>query len=95
MHHRAVLNHDPLRVWQQLHSNGWITQVVELPDATFAAWAAPARTAPICLEYIEDCLEHAQAAAEFSLRRDSGHPHCSASCGRWHEAPELPDQRGG
>ena len=51
------------------------------------AWASPAGALPLGIDYIEDCLEHAQAAAEFSLRRETAHTTCSAECGEWHEGP--------
>ena len=33
--------HRLMAVWTAAHDNGWVTSVVENPDGTFAAWAAP------------------------------------------------------
>ena len=72
----------PLRTWQRQQDNGWLTNVAELPDGTFAAWAAIA-DADASVDYIEDSLEFAQAAAEFSLRLRTAHSECSAGCEDW------------
>ena len=72
----------PLRTWQRQHDNGWRTNVAELPDGTFAAWSAVADTDAV-VDYIEDSLEFAQAAAEFSLRLRTPHDECSAACQEW------------
>ena len=33
--------HRLMAVWTAAHDNGWVTSVVENPDGSFAAWAAP------------------------------------------------------
>jgi hypothetical protein len=80
------VHHFPFAVrgWQREHGNGWIEHVLEQADGTFAAWAA-AVGAPAKVDYVEDCLENAQRAAEFALRRDTAHQQCSSSCGVWSE----------
>ena len=75
-----------VRTWRREHDNGWIEYVVEQPDGTFAAWAAM-DGAPAKVDYVEDCLENAQRAAEFALRRDTTHRECSSSCGAWLDQP--------
>ena len=84
----------PHRHWQQRHDNGWLAHVAGLPDGTFMAWAAPAGALPLGIDYIEDCFEHAQAAAEFALRRETAHATCSPDCGEWHEGPAAFDRGG-
>ena len=78
----------PVRTWRREHDNSWTEYVVEQPDGTFAAWAA-LNGAPAKVEYVEDCLENAQRAAEFALRRDTTHHACSPGCGNWYEQPAL------
>ena len=58
--------------------NGWTTLVMEQSDGTFVAWAGPDET--VGVDYVEDCPEHAQAAAMFALKRKSGHSECSPLC---------------
>jgi hypothetical protein len=43
--------------------------VMERPDGTFIAWAGPDER--VGVDYVEDCPEHAQAAAMFALKRKS------------------------
>jgi hypothetical protein len=50
----------PLAVWTNAHDNGWVANAVEMPDGTFAAWAAPDATAT-GTDYIEDGPENAKA----------------------------------
>jgi hypothetical protein len=60
------------------------TVVMEQPDGTFVTWAGPGVT--VGVDYVEDCPEHAQAAAMFALKRKSGHDECSPRCWRRREA---------
>ena len=78
----------PVRTWRREHDNSWIEYVVEQPDGTFAAWAA-SDGAPAKVDYVEDCLENAQRAAEFALRRGTRHHACSPDCGNWCEQPPV------
>jgi hypothetical protein len=80
----------PIRTWQRQHDNGWVTNVAEMPDGTFAAWAAiPDKDAGV--DYIEDSLEFAQAAADFSLRLRTPHDECSAACEDWRVTLDSPE----
>jgi len=79
------------RHWQQAHENGWITHVAQQSDGTFIAWAAPAGTLPLAIDYVEDCLEYAQAAAEFALRRQTAHVSCAGGCPGWSEVQAAHD----
>ena len=80
----------PLAVWTNVHDNGWVTNAVEMPDGTFAAWAAPDSTTT-GLDYVEDGPENAKRPAQFALERTSGHTQCSERCSGWrvhfHDAP--------
>jgi len=67
-----------LVIWEASHDNGWTTLVMEQTDGTFAAWAGPDET--VGVDYVEDCPEHAQAAAMFALKRKTGHAGCSIRC---------------
>lgn len=71
-----------LAAWTALHDNGWITAVVENPNGTYSAWAAP-NADVVSVDYMEDTPEHAQIAALFALRRKSGHAECSPQCSGW------------
>ena len=74
----------PSRLWTNIHDNGWITTAAEGPDGTFLAWATPEdETSSVTLDYIEDGPENAMRAAEFALRRKSGHATCSTRCTGW------------
>ena len=82
----------PLAVWTNVHDNGWVANAVEMPDGTFAAWAAADATtsgtpgaAPIrfSVDYVEDGPENAKRAAQFALERKSGHTRCSPNCSGW------------
>jgi hypothetical protein len=77
------------RHWQQKHDNGWLAHVAEQPDGTFLAWAAPAGALPLGIDYVEDCLEYAQAAAEFAVRRETAHSTCTHQCEGWEEIPPV------
>ncbi len=59
-----------LVVWEAQHDNGWTTVVMEQPDRTFVAWAGPGET--VGVDYVEDTAEHAEAAAMFGLKRNTG-----------------------
>ena len=52
--------------------------MVEQPDGTFVGWAGLDEA--VGVDYVEDCPEHAQAAAMFALKRKSGHAECSPRC---------------
>ena len=67
-----------LVVWEARHDNGWTTLVIEQPDGTFIAWAGADEA--VGVDYVEDCPEHAQAAAMFALKRKSDHAGCSPGC---------------
>ena len=54
---------------------------MEQPDGTFVAWAGLGET--VGVDYVEDCPEHAQAAAMFALKRKSGHAECSPHYSRF------------
>jgi hypothetical protein len=71
-----------LAVWTATHDNGWETTVSENVDHTFSAWAAPF-TGPVRIDYVEDGPENAMRAAEFALRRKTGHDQCSRVCSGW------------
>ena len=73
----------PLAIWTNIHDNGWVTNAVENPDSTFAAWATLETTATAVADYVEDGLENAKCAAEFALARKSGHRQCSPRCTGW------------
>jgi hypothetical protein len=70
-----------LPVWRATHDNGWITTAAENADGTYSAWAAPA-DGSIALDYLEDGPEHARIAAEYALKRKTGH-RCPAECSGW------------
>jgi hypothetical protein len=69
-------------VWMARHENGWLTYVVESPDGTYAAWAAPEGATPT-VDYVEMDPETAKTAALFALASKSGHTQCSAVCSGW------------
>jgi hypothetical protein len=84
-----------LVLWEAFHDNGWTTLVMEQSDGTFVAWAGPDES--VGVDYVEDCPEHAQAAAMFALKRKSGHDQCSIRCSafemRTHTMLESPRGR--
>lgn len=73
--------HRMMAVWTATHDNGWQTHVVENPDGSFAAWAAPAgedRTVAVAA-----LAEQAKRSAAATLLEHTGHDACSPSCSRW------------
>lgn len=74
----------PVRLWARTHSNGWETWAAELSDGTFASWACPDNQNASSIS-IEDCFEHASAAAVFDLNRLSGDAICDVACASWAE----------
>jgi hypothetical protein len=82
-----------LAYWAAHHDNGWVTNVLANPDGTYSAWASLESTLA-SVDYIEIDVESAMRAAEFALRRKSGHVQCSPRCTRWtvHSLPlEVPE----
>lgn len=75
---------DHRRLWVSSHEGGWEAWVAQHDDLTFSAWACRRLGNAVSL-YIEDCYEHATAAAEFSLRRLSDHEVCGPKCKGWEE----------
>src|SRR5215204_1232825 len=74
--------HRQMAVWTAAHDNGWLTSVVENPDGTFAAWAAPdGESAGIYT--VQPDVESGRAAAETALRRHTHHECCSDACSAW------------
>ena len=74
--------HRLMAVWSATHGNGWQTSVVENPDGTFAAWAAPdGESAGVYT--IQPDVESGKAAAAKALQRHTGHHSCSDACSRW------------
>ena len=67
-----------LVVWGSTPRQRLTMIVMEQPDGTFIAWAGPDET--VGVDYVEDCPEHALAAAMFALKRKSGHVECSPGC---------------
>jgi uncharacterized ferredoxin-like protein len=72
-----------LEVWTATHDTGWVTQAVENPDGTYAAWALPTAAVVSDPDYVERDAENARRAAEFALARKTGHRTCSAACSGW------------
>ena len=71
-----------MAVWTATHDNGWLTSVVENPDGTFAAWAAPdGESAGVYT--IQPDVDSGRSAAESALRRHTGHEGCSDGCTVW------------
>jgi hypothetical protein len=79
----GVSNAAPFHVWAARHDNGWLTQAVEKPDGTYAAWAHHKDTIVAGPDYVEMDSENAKRAAEFALARKSGHWECSSACSGW------------
>ena len=74
--------HRLMAVWTAAHDNGWVTSVVENPDGTFAAWAAPdGENAGVYT--IEPDVDRGKTAAEAALERHTGHDGCSNGCSLW------------
>ena len=75
-------HHRLMAVWTATHDNGWLTSVVENPDGTFAAWAAPdGESAGVYT--IKPDVDGGKASAEAALRRHTGHEGCSGACSTW------------
>jgi hypothetical protein len=74
--------HRLMAVWTAHHDNGWSTSVVENPNGSFAAWAAPEGQGG-GVYAIQEEAEGGKAAAIASLRRATGHSTCSAGCSAW------------
>ena len=65
------------------HNNGWVTHADERPDGTWAAWAAREGSSAPEPDYLEMDDVNAKRAADFALRRKSGHHGCSDRCTGW------------
>ena len=74
--------HRLMAVWTAAHDNGWVTSVVENPDGSFAAWAAPDGEGA-GIYTIQADVDSAKAAAEAALQRHTGHDGCSDVCSLW------------
>ena len=74
--------HRLMAVWTATHDNGWLTSVVENPDGTFAAWAAPDGDAA-GVYTVQPDVEGGKMSAEGALRRHTGHDGCSEACTTW------------
>ena len=71
-----------MTLWTALHDNRWTTTVVENPDGTFSAWAAPdGETRRV--DAVEHGAETAKRAADLALARETGHTECSPDCRSW------------
>jgi isocitrate/isopropylmalate dehydrogenase len=68
-------------VWMAHHDNGWTTTVRENVDGTFSA-AAEAPDETMVADYVEGSPEIGKAAAEYALKRKSGHV-CSPRWSPW------------
>ena len=71
-----------MALWTATHDNRWMTTVVENPDGTFAAWAAPPGEI-MAVDAVEPAAEAGKAAARDALARKSGHHRCSRRCSPW------------
>ena len=71
-----------MAVWTACHDNGWVTSVVENPNGSFAAWAAPDRQGGGVYSIVDEAEDGKQAAAA-SLARATGHRACSQRCTGW------------
>jgi hypothetical protein len=74
--------HRLMAVWTARHDNGWLTSVVENPNGSFAAWAAPEGESGGVYS-IQEEAEAGKEAAAASLRRESDHTECSDACSAW------------
>jgi hypothetical protein len=74
--------HRLMAVWTARHDNGWVTSVVENPNGSFAAWAAPDGEGGGVYSIV-DAADDGKKAATASLRRDAGHTDCSGNCTGW------------
>jgi hypothetical protein len=84
----------PLAYWSAHHDNGWVTNVLENPDGTYCAWAAP-DSALASVDYIEVDARTAMHAAEYALRTKSGHQTCSSACSEWEMHAQPVEVRSG
>ena len=73
--------HRFMAVWTATHDNGWLTRVVENPDGSFSAWAAPDGDS-VPVQSAADA-EAGKLAADDALERETGHTECSARCTAW------------
>ena len=71
-----------MTVWTAAHGNGWTASVVENPDGSFAAWAAPDGQDAGVYTVLAD-VEDAKRAADAALRRLTRHHACTGRCGGW------------
>jgi hypothetical protein len=71
-----------MTVWTARHDNGWVTSVVENPNGSFAAWAAPDGEGGRVYSIVEEA-EDGKTAAAASLVRETGHTSCSRRCAGW------------
>ena len=71
-----------MAVWTARHDNGWVTSVVENPNGSFAAWAAPDGQGGGVYSIVEEAEDGRKAAAA-SLVRETGHTSCSRRCAEW------------
>lgn len=71
-----------MAVWTARHDNGWVTSVVENPNGSFAAWAAPDGAGGGVYSIVEEAEDGKKAAAA-SLVRETGHTSCSRRCAGW------------
>ena len=74
--------HRMMAVWTASHDNGWVTSVVENPNGSFAAWAAPDGQGGGVYSILDEAEEGKQAATA-SLRRNAGHTDCTGRCTGW------------
>jgi hypothetical protein len=71
-----------MAVWTARHDNGWVTSVVENPNGSFAAWAAPDGEGGGVYSIVDEAEDGKKAAAA-SLVRATGHRACSRRCTGW------------
>jgi hypothetical protein len=74
--------HRLMAVWTAAHDNGWVTSVVENPDGSFAAWAAPDGEGA-GVYTIQPDVDSGKTAAEAALQRHTAHDGCSEHCSLW------------
>jgi hypothetical protein len=74
--------HRMMAVWTARHDNGWLTSVVENPNGSFAAWAAPEGESGGVYS-IQEEAEAGKEAAAAALGRESDHTECSDACSAW------------
>jgi hypothetical protein len=74
--------HRLMAVWTARHDNGWVTSVVENPNGSFAAWAAPDGEGGGVYSIVDEA-EDGKTAAAATLVRETGHTGCSRRCTGW------------